>query len=441
MNRVMLLPRTLAATSRSGAITSVATRSVLAALLGLSWQYEHWGPIISLILIPLVVMGGTRRDRYGVALAYYLAGSYVLPGGASVFFGPGHVLEGIFLWLASSALLAAGWAFADRPWKVVAALMVDALPPLGLFDWLSPLASAGVLFPGASWVGLLMLLTGVYLSVRWMTQGLPIDLKWRHVCTDTLGFLAGMALMLNVFTAVNPAVVPKGWTGMNLHLGPITGNIMADMNRNQEWIRQTQAKAGSAKVVLLPETLTTWWAGNAAEVRQAVPNGQTWLVGASVPVGSDLLADGIEAVTSSAHESGGNGGLGERGKGKGGWALPGATLPSATPLFISAFPMPVSMWHPWSQSHGYVRADGVDYEASWWEPVRKVDGVRAWASICYDQILPWVWMEGVVQDPQVVLLTNNEWWARGTGIPEIQRATAWAWARLIGAPVVEAENS
>ncbi|MHB9136291.1 MAG: carbon-nitrogen hydrolase family protein [Acidithiobacillus ferrooxidans] len=423
MNRAMLLPRTFAATSRSGSITSVATRAVLAALLGVSWQYGHWGPILSLILIPLVVLGGNRRDRYGVALAYYLAGSYVLPGGASVFFGPGHVLEGIFLWLASSALLAAGWAFADRPWKVVAALVVDALPPLGLFDWLSPLASAGVLFPGASWVGLLMLLTGVYLSVRWMTQGLPMDLKWRHVCTDTLGFLAGMALMLNVFTAVNPAAVPKGWTGMNLHLGPITGNIMEDMNRNQEWIRQTQAKAGHHMVVLLPETLTTWWAGNAEAVRQAVPNGQTWLVGASVPVGRDLLADGIEAVH-------GSGGVGVKGRGKG-----------ATLLFISPFPVPVSMWHPWYRGHGYVRADGVDYEASWWEPVRKVDGVRTWASICYDQILPWVWMEGVVQDPQVVLLTNNEWWAKGTGIPEIQRATAWAWARLIGAPVVEAENS
>ncbi|MCR2830792.1 conjugal transfer protein TraB [Acidithiobacillus ferrooxidans] len=433
MNRDILLPSTFSATSRSGAITSVAIRAVLAALLGVSWQYGHWGPMLSLTLIPLVVLGGNRRDRYGMALAYYLAGSYVLPGGASVFFGPGHVLEGIFLWLASSALLAAGWAFADRPWKVVAALVVDALPPLGLFDWLSPLASAGVLFPGASWAGLLMLLTGVYLSVWWMTQGLPMDLKWRHVCTGTLAFLAGMALMLNVFTALNPAVVPKGWTGMNLHLGPITGNIMADMNRNQEWIRQTQAKAGHHMVVLLPETLTTWWAGNAEEVRQAVPNGQTWLVGASVPVGRDLLADGIEAVH-------GSGGVEVGGKGKGAeWRVKGGR--DGRLLFISAFPMPVSMWHPWSQSHGYVRADGVDYEASWWEPVRKVDGVRTWASICYDQILPWVWMEGVVQDPQVVLLTNNEWWARGTGIPEIQRATAWAWARLIGAPVVEAENS
>ena len=406
-----------------------AVRAVLAALLGLSWQYGHCGPILSLVLIPLVVMGGTRRDRYGVALAYYLVGSHGLIEGSASFFGPGHVPMGIALWLASSALLAAGWAFADRPWRVLAVLVVDALPPLGLFDWLSPLAGAGVLFPGASWVGVLMLLTGIYLSVRWMTQGLPIDLKWRHVCTDTLGFLAGMALMLNVFTAVNPALVPKGWTGMNLHLGPITGNMMADMARNQEWINQTQAKTDSAKVVLLPETLMTWWAGNAAEVQHAVPKGQIWLVGASVPVGRDLLADGIEAVR------GGDGAVVE-GKGKGGLHPARARL-----MFISPFPVPVSMWHPWYHGHGYVRADGVGYKAGWWEPVRKVDDIRSWASICYDQLLPWVWMEGVVQHPQVVLLTNNEWWAKGTGIPEIQRATAWAWVRLIGAPVVEAENA
>lgn len=417
-----------------------AVRAILAALLGLTWQYGHWGPVLSLILIPLVVLGGNRRDRYGVALAYYLAGSHGLILGSASFFGPGHVPMGVALWLASSALLAAGWAFADRPWRVIAVLVVDALPPLGLFDWLSPLASAGVLFPGASWVGLLLLLTGIYLLVRWMTQGLPADLKWRHTYTDTLWFLDMMALLLNVIAIINPLqganplqggnppAAPEGWVGINLHLGPITGNIIADMARNQEWISQTQAKADNAKVVLLPETLTTWWAGNAAEVRQTVPKGQTWLVGASVPVGQDLLADGIEAVREGS-------GVGVEGRGEG-----GLHSARAKPLFISPFPVPVSMWHPWYRGHGYVRVDGVGYEAGWWEPVRKVDGVRAWASICYDQLLPWVWMEGVVQQPQVVLLTNNEWWARGTGIPEIQRATAWAWARLIGAPVVEAEN-
>ena len=405
-----------------------AGRIGVAALLGLSWQFGHWGPVLSLVLIPLVVMGKTKRERYGIALAYYLAGSHGLILGSASFFGPGHVPMGIALWLVSSGLLAAGWAFADRPWKVIAVLVVDALPPLGFFDWLSPLSGAGVLFPGASWSGLILLLTGVYLLVRWMTEGLPVDLKWRHVCTDTLMFMAGIALVLNVFTVVHPPVTPKGWLGMNLHLGPITGNIMADMNRNQEWINQTRTEAEHEKVILLPETLTTWWAGNAAEVQQAVPKGQTWLVGASVPVGRALLADGIEAVH-------GGGGVWVDGKRK------ARKRRNARLLFISPFPVPVSMWHPWYRGHGYVRADGVGYKAGWWEPVRKVDGVRAWASICYDQLLPWVWMEGVAQQPQVVLLTNNEWWARGTGIPQIQRATAWAWTRLIGAPVVEAENA
>ncbi|MBU2768351.1 hypothetical protein HAP94_19785, partial [Acidithiobacillus ferrivorans] len=149
-----------------------------------------------------------------------------------------------------------------------------------------------------------------------------------------------IAVLLNVMTifnpqGVNPAGVPKGWVGMNLHLGPITGNMMADMTRNQEWISQTQAKVASrprshpARVVLLPETLTTWWTGNAAEVQHAVPKGQTWLVGASVPVGRDMLADGIEVVR-------GGGGVRVKGRGKG-----------ATLLFISPFPVPVSMWHPW----------------------------------------------------------------------------------------------
>ncbi|EGQ63331.1 hypothetical protein GGI1_18681, partial [Acidithiobacillus sp. GGI-221] len=133
-----------------------AARAILAALPGLSWQVGHWGPVLSLVLIPLVVMGETRRERYGIALAYYLAGSHGLIEGSASFFGPGHVPMGIALWLTSSALLAAGWAFADRPWRVLAVLVVDALPPLGFFDWLSPLAGAGVLFPGASWVGLLL---------------------------------------------------------------------------------------------------------------------------------------------------------------------------------------------------------------------------------------------------------------------------------------------
>lgn len=388
----------------------------LAGCLGFVWELGHWGPLLSIFLIPLVFWGHGKTDRYGVALAYYLAGSHGLILGSASFFGPGHVPMGIALWLTSSALLAAGWAFADRPWKVIAVLLIDALPPLGLFDWLSPLANAGVLFPALGLFGLLAWLLLIYVALYGLSA-----YRDRHefsAALDIMPLLLVAALTANM--VIPNETRPAGWMGMDLHLGPITRNILADMDRNQEWISQTQARAGYHTVVLLPETLLTWWAGNAAEVQSAVPMGQTWLVGASVPVGPALLADGIEAV---------RGGV-VNGKGKRGHLL-----------FVSLFPVPVSMWHPWYRGHGYVRADGVGYEAGWWEPVHKVDGVRAWASICYDQLLPWVWMEGVMQNPQVILLTNNEWWAKGTGIPQIQRATAWAWSRLIGSPGVEAENA
>ncbi len=393
----------------------MSARILVAGCLGTVWEIGHWGPILSIFLIPLVFLGRSKWDRYEVALAYYLAGSHGLILGSASFFGPGHVPMGFAIWLASSALLAAGWVFANHPWKVIAVLLIDVLPPLGLLDWLSPLANAGVLFPELGVFGLLAWLLLIYVALHGLSA-----YRDRHALTASLNIIPVLLIASLVANMVPPRErQPEGWMGVDLHLGPITRNVMEDMARNQEWISQTQAKAGHHTVVLLPETLLTWWAGNAAEVQSAVPQGQTWLVGASVPVGPALLVDGIEAV---------RGGVGDE-KGSIGRLL-----------FVSPFPVPVSMWHPWYRGQGYVRSDGVDYEADWWEPVRKVDSVRAWASICYDQLLPWVWMEGVVQHPQVILLTDNEWWAKGTGIPIIQQATAWAWIRLMGALVVEAEN-
>ncbi len=419
------------ATMRAAAL--VLPRIAGAAVLGWIWEYGHWGVVLSIVLIPLVIMGRGKLDRYGVALAYYLAGSHGIPGGAVVFFGHGHLVEGIFLWLTSSALLAAGWAFADRPWRVVAVLVIDALPPLGFLDWLSPLAGAGVLLPGLGWPGLLLFLVAAF-WVAWLTKRLAVrqDDAWNL----SIHGMTSIALFMAVVNfAYHPSPVPVGWVGIGQRVGPVTPDMMADLQRNQQWIThaETVADQKNTQVALLPEGMMTWWTGNADEVANGVPKGQIWLVGASVPVGPALMADGIEAVRGGGWEKRGAGT--SRGITSRFTHNHGARL-----LFISPFPVPVSMWHPWHQGHGYVRADGVGFEAGWWEPAREIDDVRAWASICYDQLLPWVWMEGVLQSPQVILATNNEWWAKGSGIPRIQAATAWAWARLIGVPVVEAEN-
>lgn len=383
----------------------------LSALCGASWMLPMpWaGPLLSLAFVGLVLAQEKALHRYLVALVYYGAGSVGLLRGVAVFFGPhAPVWEGAFLWLGSSGLLAAGWSLADRPWRAIVVLLFDALvPPLSFFDWLSPLASAGVLFPGFGWVGLILTLIwaiGVW-YLLWPLE--DRDQAW------TAAGLFSAVLIANAWPMLHPAQPPDGWRGVDLHVGPATTNILANQERHAAILRETLSQSRGATVLLLPETLETDWAGNAWSIQRAVPRGQTWLVGMSVPRRLGLLTDSIVALQHNKPQK---------------------------VLFNSAFPVPVSMWHPWSQGTGYVDSQNVGYEASWWESVRKIEGIRAWTSICYDQLLPWVWMEALIQHPQVILLTNNEWWARGTGIPTVQRNTAWAWGRLLGVPEIEAEN-
>ena len=378
--------------------------AILSALCGFSWMVPvHWlGPLLSLGLVGLVLLQKTRKTRYLVAVAYYASGSIGLLRGVAVFFGPhASLFEGAFLWMGSAALLSLGWAFADRPWKAALVLLVDSLvPPLSLFDWMSPLSSAGVLFPGLGIWGIVALLAGVAIGPE--KQGSSVVLVYSGV----------LATLLNITYA--PEAIPSDFQGVNLSVGPQSEHLLAEMARRQAIIQQTLARSHGAKVVLLPETLETAWVGNEWAVQHVIPKGQTWLFGMSVPVKLGVMTDSMIAL---------------RHTGK------------PTTLFTSAFPVPVSMWHPWSQGTGFVRADNVGYRAAWWTPVRAIDGVRAWADICYDQLLPFVWLEGALQNPQVILLTNNEWWAKGTWIPQIQANSSWAWARLIGAPTIEAENA
>lgn len=387
---------------------------LVSAGAGWAWMVAGWGllppagPLLSLLLIPLVISQRSRRSRFAVALAYYLAGSHGIPQAAAVFFGPGgHLAEGVALWLASSVLLAAGWAFVDSGGKAIAVLLFDALmPPLAFFDWMSPLAASGVLFPGTAWLGIALLLMGVYLIGQWMTQGLPGAV----LHTAPLWFLGVMAVLLNVMTFARAPAVPEGWRGLDLHSGPSTTSVMANFQRMDGWMTAADQHP-RAKVILLPETLLTWWPGNAQDVENHVPRGQTWLVGASVPLKRGVFADGIEAVTRRGSKM----------------------------VLASALPVPVSMWRPWHRPTG--DAFGLNnYKAFWFSPVVTLAGKRVWASICYDQLLPAIWMEAALYHPEIILLTNNEWWAKGTGIPQIQTASSWAWGRLTGAATIEAEN-
>ena len=394
---------------------------LLPAMAGLAWTLSSrpYGVVLSPLLIVGVMLAENRRWRSLAALAYFGVGGLALPSEVQSFFGSGWVV-GIGLWVLSSALLAAPWAWASRGWHVVLVLLLEAVPPLGLFGWLSPLAVAGAFYPG---LGLLGFAFG--LAILWtlavLVQAQP------STSAITLAMVASVALSgVSVWAnaAFEPPVTPAGWVGVNTHVGHEDDDVMAEVERSQSWISQaagvvrfeakSKSKAGAKEeggaVVVLPEDVAgTWGPGTAAQVRAAMRPGNVWLVGASVLGVQHWDGSYLNAVV----------GLGQSGD-----AL----------LFASPVPVPGGMWKPWVGEKSYTAAH-------WWEPVQTIAGVRAWASICYDQGLTWPWVQALVQRPAVVLRVSNYWYEpAGAVAPRVEAATTAAWARLMGAAVVTAVN-
>jgi hypothetical protein len=405
------------------------------ALAALAWVLPGpvlAGPALSPLLIVGVMLADGPLGRFVAALAYFGIGGLALPTEVQNFFGSGWVI-GIGLWALSSVILAAPWAWASRGWRVVVVLLLEALPPIGFFDWMSPLAAAGVLYPGLG-------LVGFALGLLWVLAVLARPASPLNALT--LSMVASVALScVSIWAnvAYTPPEPPAGWVGVNTHVGRESDDVMAEVARNQQWINQAAAavaavpqdhgtpaaraakapacggaRAGAKKglVVVLPEDVAgTWGPGTAAQARAAMRPGDVWLVGASVLTNHPHW-DGryLNAVV----------GLGQRGD-----AL----------LFASPVPVPGGMWKPWNRGKSYTAT-------RWWEPVQTIAGVRTWASICYDQGLAWPWIQALVQRPAVVLRVSNFWYEpAGAVVPRVEAATTAAWARLIGAAVVTAVNT
>ena len=78
---------------------------------------------------------------------------------------------------------------------------------------------------------------------------------------------------------------------------------------------------------------------------------------------------------------------------------------------------------------------------AWFEPqTAMIDGLEAAFLICYEQLLIWPPLVALATDPDVLVGMSNDWWARDTNIPAIQRAAMAAWARLFAVPLVLSEN-
>lgn len=366
---------------------------------GVAWNiYAPAGPWLALVPVVAVPFGRRWWTRWSLAVAYYLAGSISIVPSAASFFGAHALVAGLAAWVASSLLLALPWALARGPVGVLAAVLIDAVPPFGLIGWLSPLTAAGVLFPGTAMAGLVLCLLLI------LALGALARHRYSVASWSVILFATGSAI--GCATTFTPPGSPDGWVGVNTSVLPSGGDVIKSIQNNQRLIAAALEQGKGARVVVLPEAvLDDWWPGTRAQFAAAVPPGQLWLIGAETQA-PGKKSDAVVAVRHGRAEP--------------------------DPVFRAALPMPWSMWRPGSEG---------SYLAAWWEPVQVVDGERVWASICFDQVLPWVWVEGLIQHPDAVLIQANAWWAKGWNpAPDIQAAQADAWINLIGVKAVLTMN-
>jgi apolipoprotein N-acyltransferase len=69
-----------------------------------------------------------------------------------------------------------------------------------------------------------------------------------------------------------------------------------------------------------------------------------------------------------------------------------------------------------------------------------VEGQRAAVLMCYEQLLVWPFLSTVFERPTVLVTAANDYWAKETPIPEVQKVSAKSLARLFGLPLLSAVN-
>lgn len=402
--------------------------------IGLALSTAHpMGIILSVGVPALTLVQPTRRWSYASALSYYGGALWSIIPGARNFFGPNvSFLDALVLWMVSGLLLAIPWALVwtkDRRqvlWRAPVGLILSVVPPLGLIGWASPLTSAGLLFPGGSWLGL---------------AGCAFVMGAVARRPKPTVFVAGtVAVGLNFFF-VSPSV--NGWQAVNTNLGAVSDEQSSALTQFEaaEFV-QRQALASNAHVIVFPEAVvpswtpaTDWfWEDTVSTLRS---RGKTIIVGAKVieaqPV-STFSADDfalsiatLQSAPARPHAS-----PPSRADNVPGYRNVLVVRGQENTMFDQRMPVPISMWRPFTTGGVQLHLTG--------PAILPVEGQRVAVLICYEQLLTWPILTSLIGNPTLIVAVANDYWARGTTVPDFQLSAVRAWARLMSIPYVSATN-
>jgi len=364
---------------------SFAYNIVFSALLGGLWLIKGWGIVFSPFVI-VVIKHGSRYERVFLALIYFAFGSYGLVDAYQRFFHDHNPYLAVSCWLSCSFLLAIPWFWYSSTVRLLIILLLEAIPPIGIIGWLSPMHALGFWYPGTGSLGLVLGIITFILIDRSHWKGL--------ICCLAISCAVNLT-----FTSPLP---PPNWQGANTQIKPTLTSIEATqyITRSLFKLRETRNT-----LVVYPETvINNWQLGTRVQLEHNLPFDGTILLGVTL-WNKGGLEDTVVMINHGHADT--------------------------TPKFYSVLPTPLSMWNPFLI---------VSYHAHWWPITRKIEGKQVNAIICYDQLLVWPWLTLFFTQPQVILAISNEWWATNSFIPDIQSRCRQSWSRLLGRPIIEARN-
>lgn len=356
----------------------------------------------------------SRPHAYICALTYYLAALHDLIVVSRNFFGPeSGLFNGVCLWTVSAGLLSSPWFFAWSSrsaaalWRVPLALLASVVPPLGLIGWASPVASAGLLFPGTQFAGVLLVL---FLPALLLTS-------------DAFGLLVltGTIAVAHFVSAPEPQP-PRGWQAINTHFGSVGHghpDLVRDYNVGTEIARCVAHS--NARVLIFPEAVAPVWIGGLLQTKNKIV-----LTGAIVPKGDPFALRATLDVLQSRQ-------------------TPDSTdapimysnkvlmRGEQTTDFNQRVPIPIGMWQPFEPA-------GVPLDLTG-PGTTIVAGRRVAIIICYEQLIGWPVLTSFAERPSLIVAVSNNFWVSDTSIPKVERTMILAWASLFGVPALSASNT
>lgn len=405
----------------SGSVGAVVSTGFVAAIA------------VSILLPALWVRQTSARFCFYCAFAYYLSALWSVPVVARNFFGPNAgLIDGIVLWLGASILLALPWRLVwsdsakSAVWCVPLGLLASIVPPLGLIGWASPAVAAGLLFPATGYAGFALTL--------FMPGCLAASPTRTVVCAVIL------AVGCNLIHPRSPEA-STSWQGIDTQYSGVA-HEQVDPVREYQIAEDVKARAlaSTSRVIVFPESiLPRWtpasdlfWADTITALRNA---GKVVVIGAITPAATPHSDHDFTASLAALETPAVRHDFGRPSRRPAPLAYTNGVVirGASSSEFTQRIPVPMGMWRPLTNTGAPLRLSS--------PAVIRIADQTAAVVICYEQLIPWPTLTAFIDRPTIMIAIANQFWVAGTSIPEVQRNSVRAWARLFHVPVVLASNT